>query len=353
MIEVIAIIKNKKNECFGYLLKSGSETKIISKESLFSNNKLLASLNKNNIKIYYGDRCFISGKNSKLKSISYDEALKIDSKIIKLKSSDIGFDVLMFKDNTNIILDVSELYRHGLTSFSSGALPKWDLKGFMIKGSGDYVANSLNECFISETLYKTGIDVAKYGLVKITYNENNIRNTEIACITKLFTGSKVDSRRILDKDKSFNDSVIKLCDALNMIERQKLIDMFVLDYIFMQTDRHRKNIEFLTSNNQMTLAPLYDFGSSLLQSYDDSVLYHIGVDFKDMAKIESRTNLENIQFINNYISDKISFRVDELYRNSRNVLAKYSKLYGKTRTEFIERIILGRCKIVRNLFSAK
>lgn len=353
MIDVIAIIKNKKNECFGYLLKSGNETKIISKENLFSNSKILASLNKRNIKIYYGDRCFISGKNSKLRSISYDEALQITSKIVKLKSSDTGFDTLMFKDNTNIIFDVSELYRHGLTSFSSGALPKWDLNGFMIKGSGDYIANSLNECFISETLYRTGIEVAKYGLVKITYFDNNVRKTEIACITKLFTGSKIDSRRILDKDKSFNDSVIKLCDALNKNEKQKLVDMFVLDYIFMQTDRHRKNIEFLTSNNQITLAPLYDFGSSLLQSYDESVLSHIGIDFRDMAKIESRTNLENIQFINKYIIDTISFKPNELYRNSKNILVKYSKFYGKARTEFIERLILGRCKIVRNLFSTK
>lgn len=352
MIDVIAIIKNKKNECFGYLLKSGSETRIVSKESLFSNAKLLASLNKSNIKIYYGDRCFIAGKNSKLKSISYDEALKINSKPIKLTSSDTGFDTLMFKDTTHINFDVSQLYRHGLTSFSSGALPKWDLNGFMIKGSGDYITNSLNECFISETLYRTGIEVAKYGLIKITYYENNTRKTEIACITKLFNGTKVDSRRILDKDKSFNDSIIKLCDALDEIEKQKLIDMFVLDYIFMQTDRHRKNIEFLLTN-KVTLAPLYDFGSSLLQSYDDSVLSHIGVDFRDMAKIESRTNLENIQFINNYISDKISFKPDRLYMNSKNTLAKYSNLYGKARTAFIERIILGRCKVVRNLFSTK
>lgn len=162
----------------------------------------------------------------------------------------------------------------------------------MIKGSGDYLVRSLNECFISETLYRTGINTAKYGLVKITYSENGRQIEDIACITKMFIGSKIDSRTILDEDRSLNDNLIKLGDALTESEKQKLIDMFVIDYIFMQTDRHRKNIEFIVSDNKLKLAPLYDFGASLLYSYDNSVLKDIGIDFPDMAKVESRTNLD-------------------------------------------------------------
>lgn len=139
----------------------------------------------------------------------------------------------MFRDNTSIILDVNNLNRHGSTSFSSGALPKWDLNGFMIKGSGDYLVSSLNECFISETLYRTGINTAKYGLVKITYSENRRQIEDIARITKMFIGSKIDSRTILDEDRSFNYNLIKLDDALTKSEKQKLLDMFVIDYIFM------------------------------------------------------------------------------------------------------------------------
>lgn len=54
------------------------------------------------------------------------------------------------------------------------------------------------------------------------------------------------------------------------------------------------------------------------------------------------------------MTNKIGFMPDALYRNSKIVLNKYKKkFYGSERTEFISRVLLGRCKIVRNLFSAK
>lgn len=70
---------------------------------------------------------------------------------------------------------------------------------------------------------------------------------------------------------------------------------------------------------------MYDFGASLLYSYDNSVLKDIGIDFPDMAKVESRTNLDNIKFIHEYMTNKIGFMPDALYRNSKIVLNKYKK----------------------------
>lgn len=258
----------------------------------------------------------------------------------------------IFATNTKYSYYVAELISHGGTTFSSGALQKWDFEGYMIKGTGEYVTQAINEAYISEVLYLTHILTAKYGLIQVlNRNDSGILRNEAACITELFTGNKIDVRVLLRKDNSWNDKLIKLADCIQSVqEKQRLYDMFILDYIFVQRDRHMKNIEYLSSSGQYRLSPLFDFGGCLWYEIPDAQLRGLIFDDSDKTKIESRTNFENVKFIRQLV-DKVGFNLTALVTNSKVVMNKYAKYYGQVRSKFILDLIERRVQVVREIFS--
>lgn len=324
-----------KSNLVGYLLSDGDNEVSITKNSLIN---FISSIDSSNIvETSIGYRVY--AEDYKIDNFIYDNTLK-------------NFNNSLFKANLDKYYWLVDLISHGGSTFSSGALRKWDFNGFMIKDAGDFTYSAINEAYISEVLYLTEIQTAKYGLVKIFKSEDNGEIVEsLACITKLFDGVKYDVRKLLKRDTSFNDNIIKLSDIIvEDIEKQRLYDMFILDYIFVQRDRHMKNIEYLESSNGKVLSPLFDFGGCLYYDIEDEMLQNYLYLDVDRAKVESRTNLENVKFLL-YLTDKIGFDLDLLLYNSKLVMEKYRGYYGLIRSKFILDLIERRIEIVRQIFS--
>lgn len=91
-------------------------------------------------------------------------------------------------------------------------------------------------------------------------------------------------------DKKFTTDIAHIYEVINKIncDKEKMInsfwDMFVVDTLIGNVDRHLSNFGFIISNNEMDFAPIYDCGSSLHPLLSDEKMAAIissPVDFKN------------------------------------------------------------------------
>ena len=143
-----------------------------------------------------------------------------------------------------------------------------------------YINNAFSEYVGSNVFQLSGFKTQNTILGKYTYNGKE----KIVCACEDFT----DNDNILYEFESLALSTnpdkkieTELTDIMEVIEESKMIDsketkkcfwdMFVIDSIIGNTDRHNGNWGFILNKetNKVTFAPIYDCGSCLNPLYED------------------------------------------------------------------------------------
>ena len=138
--------------------------------------------------------------------------------------------------------------------------------GFSNAGKEPY-----SEFYAYQIAQTAGFDAVAYGLAKW---KNHLCST-----CELFTSldiSYVPAGKIIKTGGI--EKVIEYCQGLGDGYINKLSDMFVFDYLIMNSDRHYGNFGFLVDNSTNWIcgfAPLFDHGASLLAYADDNDLRNL------------------------------------------------------------------------------
>lgn len=158
-----------------------------------------------------------------------------------------------------------------------------------------YINNAFSEFVGSHIFQLVGIPVQNTILGKYNYREKE----KIVCACEDFT----DIDTILYEFQSFALSVnpdkkieTELSDIMEVIEESKMIsseltkqkfwDMFVIDSLIGNTDRHNGNWGFLFHKNteEVTFSPIYDCGSSFNPMLEEEEIAHMSaVELKNLA----------------------------------------------------------------------
>jgi len=276
-----------------------------------------------------------------------------DNLLFNPYSSDITLDSI----NTLTHFDLTGKDYHGGSTFSSGALPKWDLldNTFMIKRCsideyGNNRTDAVNEELIHLFCEELGVQSAYYRTVNIRYRDDET-DTIIesqAVLTKIFNGlvhyRDIRIRENLGRDM---DEYIEVSDKFDV--QPALNDLLFIDFITNQSDRHSKNLGLV--NNEMS--PVFDSGACLFFDIFDSELsesyYEKIPNHKTFGK---RLDIQ-LEFALKYAHMGFSFGFEEEIIDTKfsKALAKVEHLYYEERLKFIKELVKRRLKHVRCIFA--
>lgn len=236
-----------------------------------------------------------------------------------------------------------------------------------------YINNAFSEYVGSNIFHFANIEVQNTILGKYNYNGKD----KIVCACEDFT----DDKHILyefenlalssNPDKKIETEISDIMEVLEennglidvTITKQKFWDMFIIDSIIGNTDRHNGNWGFILNKEDggTKFAPIYDCGSSLNPMLEDNELENLGdTEIKNlavnafsclkengkkvnyMAYIKSMHNEECnralVRCFNNIEIDKIENFIDEIEGIS------------KIRKEFYKKIIRIRYDILKKVY---
>lgn len=149
-----------------------------------------------------------------------------------------------------------------------------------------YINNAFSE-YVGSNIFKiSGFKTQNTMLGKYTYNGKE----KIVCACEDFTDNENVLYEFENLALSSNpDKKIEteLCDIIEVIEETKMInseeiikkfwDMFIIDALIGNTDRHNGNWGFIINKitSEINFSPIYDCGSCLNPMYDDNTIEQI------------------------------------------------------------------------------
>lgn len=206
-----------------------------------------------------------------------------------------------------------------------------------------YINNAFSE-YVGSNIFKlVGFNTQNTILGKYVYNEKE----KIVCGCEDFT----DNDNILYEFESLALSTnpdkkigTELSDILGVVEESKMIDtiktkekfwdMFIIDSIIGNTDRHNGNWGFLLNNKtkEISFAPIYDCGSCLNPMLEDSEIEKLSeVELKNLA-INSYSCIKENEKKINYMT-YVKSRENEECNNA------ICRMFGKINLDEINRFI--------------
>ena len=261
---------------------------------------------------------------------------------------------------TEDFFDLTNDKYHGGTTLSSGVKPKWDFlkRAYMIKGCeiddfGMHLTDSLNEELVYRFCKELGIDCAFYRVIAIKYINSETQQLieSEAVVTKIFKGPLVHYRDVRDQYSlgSKNDQLHDLFEIYNI--QPELNDMFFIDYIFNQQDRHSKNFGLV--NGQMS--PIFDSGSCLFYERYDSDLSDVLYDMIPRHKTFSKDLRELLIFSLDYIYPDFSFSFDYniIMSAFEKALQPLINKYTEKRLAFIKELVKRPAKFCQEVLGKK
>lgn len=161
-----------------------------------------------------------------------------------------------------------------------------------------YMNNQYSEYIGCHIFESVGIPVQKTMLVKL--NKDGKEKIAVACKDFLNSGEElIEISKVslsLSTEKKYKISIEDVYEIINKmsvnykLDENKLIsnfwDMFVVDALIGNTDRHFGNWGFIKKDDSLTMAPVYDCGSSLhllLSEEIQSELMKNPVEFKSKS----------------------------------------------------------------------
>lgn len=128
-----------------------------------------------------------------------------------------------------------------------------------------------SEYFASQIAQYLGFNGVKYSLRNHKRQDNRVEAvTECQC----FTTERIGSVSAKDIGLDTYEDVIKFCMGLGESSIETCLDMFFLDCLTLNFDRHLQNIEFLINNETLEIiemAPIFDNNNSLLPRFIEGI----------------------------------------------------------------------------------
>lgn len=242
---------------------------------------------------------------------------------LKPKDLDISYDKINFFENdfeyapfmdaslsknTKCIQNESSLYSPNNTT--DGMLRKaWIIEDgirYLLKGGyKNETLQPFNEVLVSEICRRLGFDHVEYSLT--IYKDMVV--SKCPCFIDVNT-ELITARQIMDDSIDDYDSYIKKLESEGIGDaRIKMENMFILDYLMLNEDRHLNNFGIIRNVNTLKwvdVAPIFDNGQSLnIQYYDDNEMHVVG-EGKFFYEIKPfREIIQVIQDLNRIDIDKL------------------------------------------------
>lgn len=210
--------------------------------------------------------------------------IDLDISYDKINFFENDFEYAPFMDaslskNTNCIQNESSLYSPNNTT--DGMLKKaWIIEDgirYLLKGGyKSETRQPFNEVLASEICRRLGFDHVEYTLA--IYKDMVV--SKCPCFIDVNT-ELITARQIMDDSIDDYDSYIKKLESEGIGDaRIKMENMFILDYLMLNEDRHLNNFGIIRNANTLKwvdVAPIFDNGQSLnIQYYDDNEMHVVG-----------------------------------------------------------------------------
>lgn len=207
------------------------------------------------------------------------------------------------------IQDVSDLSLISPDNTSDGWLKKkWIMDNgnrvLLKSGSGPYQQEPFNEVLVSEICKRLDIPHTEYKIVEEDYNYYSACKDFISKDTELISAWHV--KNVVKKENYVSDyqHLLNCCKVLGMeniseIEKQ-LCQMFVVDCIVANSDRHLNNFGFIRNANTLEwqgLAPIFDSGTSMFLNISETILKtgYADIPYKVSSKPFAKIHSEQIK----------------------------------------------------------
>ena len=235
-----------------------------------------------------------------------------------------------------------------------------------------YINNAFSEYVGSNVFQLSGFNTQNTILGKYTYNGKE----KIVCACEDFT----DDDNILYEFESLALSTnpdkkieTELTDIMEVIEESKMInsketkdkfwDMFVIDSIIGNTDRHNGNWGFILNKktNQVTFAPIYDCGSCLNPIYEDSQienlteqeLKNLAINCYSCIKVNGK-KINYMSYINQMKDEMCNEAIKRVFEDIKidKILSFIDEIdaISMVRKEFYKRLIKYRYDIIKKVY---
>ena len=236
-----------------------------------------------------------------------------------------------------------------------------------------YINNAFSE-YIGSNIFKiVGFSTQNTIIGVYKYNEKE----KIVCACEDFT----DSNKVLYEFENLALSTnpdkkieTELTDILNVLDENKIIsipkikekfwDMFVIDSLIGNTDRHNGNWGFLvdTKTNKIEFAPIYDCGSCLNPMIDDDEIKKLqDNDIKNLAincyscLKENSKKINYMTYIKECKNKECNKAILRVFKNIKideiNKFIDEISCMSNERKEFYKKIINIRYKIIKEVYN--
>ena len=262
---------------------------------------------------------------------------------------DNDFDYAEFMEaslskNSQIIKNISSLKTPNNTT--DGMLKKaWIIENntrYLLKGG--YKNDTLqpfNEVLASEICKRLGFNHVEYTLD--TYKDTIVSKCPcfITKDTELITCHQIINNIKIPNNETYYEEYIKILEEKGIKDaRIKLENMYILDFLIMNEDRHLNNFGIIRDVNTLKwldIAPIFDNGQSLNIEYYDEEEMHIRGEGKLFYEIKSFDEI--IKVVKNIKRININ-KLENLPEWFDNLLHKYQNLSGYSDTKINKLCIL-------------
>lgn len=236
-----------------------------------------------------------------------------------------------------------------------------------------YINNAFSE-YIGSNIFKiVGFPTQNTILGTYKYNEKE----KIVCACEDFTDSDKTLYEFENLALSTNpDKKIEteLVDILNVLDENKIInpagikekfwDMFIIDSLIGNTDRHNGNWGFLldNKNNKIEFAPIYDCGSCLnpmisdeeIEELKENEIKNLAINCYSCLK-ENGKKINYTEYIKSAKNEECNKAIIRVFKNIKmdeinNFIDEVSCM-SKSRKEFYKKIINIRYKIIEEVYN--
>jgi len=251
------------------------------------------------------------------------------------------------------LIDLRSYSYHGGTTLSSGALPKWDIENIFIKvcsisPEGQLLSDSLHESYTMDLFAKTGARIAEAVPAYVVFFNTETRIEEVRlCEVAIKFDGNITYYRELRSARNYGTLNDELVDFTFEFPKTTvdLLNMFTVDYIMNQEDRHVKNFGVFSDG---CLTPQYDNGYSLHYDWVDENL-----DFtrNGAARIKflAKDPLDMLTQYREWLDAKPCIDFDIVLNNLDVIDVRYEGLMSKRRLDFNRKLVEGRIKKCREV----
>ncbi len=204
---------------------------------------------------------------------------------------------------------------------------------------------SVNELIVDRLLNILGIDHLHYDLIHADIIVDGKQIETYICASRDFKKrgeEKVALDVYYESEKPENESPLEFC--IRMGFEKYIYEMFLVDYLILNRDRHGANIEVLKRPKEKTLrlAPLFDHGLSLLAPCRDAqaiINFDVSEDRPIQSFLGSRSAYDNLRLIpNNKLPDINPLKASD----KDNILEGIEDILGSALSEKIWDMIWKR-----------